>query len=213
MDVNRARGDRGMTLIELLVAMTLLGVVSSLVVVGVRDAVRIMTHSDDENRGLQDAKIILDRLSRDIRQARGVVCDEDPPDPGDPVVDANGLPTRCPDYVQLWIDDDSDYLEDATEVVTWQLSENGDGVHFDVWRCRGSLGSDPCDGTATGVERRLQASALIVRTLFNYADASGSPVEPEDATLVRLRMDYDAIVGRGVDVKQASVSARLRNKG
>ena len=55
MDRTRLRDSRGMTLVELLVAMTLLGVVSSLVVVGVRDAVRIMTHSDDENRGLQDA--------------------------------------------------------------------------------------------------------------------------------------------------------------
>lgn len=213
MTTDRLRQSEGMTLIELLVAMVLLGVVSSLVVVGVQGAVRVMTHSDDENRGLQDAKIILDRLSRDIRQARGVVCDAEPPEPGDPVVDANGLPVRCPDYVQLWIDDDSDYLEDASEVVTWQLSENGDGVHFDVWRCRGALEGDPCDGEAEGVERRLQASALIVRTLFNYADTAGTPVEPEDATLVRLRMDYDAIVGRGVDVKQASVSARLRNKG
>jgi prepilin-type N-terminal cleavage/methylation domain-containing protein len=202
-----------MTLIELLVAMTLLGVVSSLVVVGVRDAVRVLTLSDDENRGLQDAKVILDRLSRDIREARGVVCDSAPASPGDPVVDADGLPSRCPDHIQLWVDDDSDYLEDASEVVTWQLSDNADGIHYDVWRCRGALGSDPCDGDATGVERKLQASALIVRTLFNYADASGNPVEPEDATLVRLRMDYDAIVGRGVDVKQASVSIRLRNKG
>lgn len=213
MILQRARETRGMTLIELLIAMTLLGVVSSLVVVGVREAVRVMTHSDDENRGLQDAKVILDRLSRDIREARGVVCDDPDPAPGDPVVDVDGLPTRCPDYVQLWIDDDSDYLEDADEVVTWQLSENADGVHFDVWRCRGSLGADPCDGEATGVEKRLQASALIVRTLFNYGDASGAPVEPEDATLVRLKMDYDAIVGRGVNVKQASVSVRLRNKG
>lgn len=213
MITQRARDTRGMTLIELLVAMTLLGVVSSLVVVGVRDAVRVLTHSDDENRGLQDAKVILDRLSRDIREARGVVCDDPDPEPGDPVVDLNGLPTRCPDYVQLWIDDDSDYLEDTAEVVTWQLSPNGDGIHFDVWRCRGSLGVDPCDGEVTGVEKRLQASALIVRTLFNYADASGAPVEPEDATLVRLKMDYDAIVGRGVNVKQASVSVRLRNKG
>lgn len=209
----RSHRDSGMTLIELLVAMTLLGVVSSLVVVGVRDAVRVLTLSDDENRGLQDAKVILDRLSRDIREARGVVCDSAPASPGDPVVDADGLPSRCPDHIQLWVDDDSDYLEDASEVVTWQLSDNADGIHYDVWRCRGALGSDPCDGDATGVERKLQASALIVRTLFNYADASGNPVEPEDATLVRLRMDYDAIVGRGVDVKQASVSIRLRNKG
>jgi prepilin-type N-terminal cleavage/methylation domain-containing protein len=205
---------RGVTLIELLVAMSLLGVVSALVLVGVQGAVRVMTHTDDENRGLQDAKVILDRLSRDIREARGVVCDADPPESGDPVLDGAGLPIRCPDYVQLWIDDDSDYLEDAAEVVTWQLSENGDGVHFDVWRCQGALAeNDPCDGSAVGVERRLQASALIVRTLFGYADATGAAVQPEDATLVRLKMDYDAIVGRGIDLKQASVSARLRNKG
>ena len=213
MRTTRLSDQRGMTLIELLVAMTLLGVVSTLVVVGVSSAVRVLTQADDENRGLQDAKVILDRLSRDIREARGVVCDAPLPGPGDPVVDAQGLPVRCPDYVQLWIDDDSDYLEDAAEVVTWELSENDDGVHFDVWRCRGALGGDPCDGEAIGVERRLQASALIVRTLFNYADAAGSAVEPEDATLVGLKMDYDAIVGAGVDVKQASVSARLRNKG
>ena len=213
MRTPRPRDQAGMTLIELLVAMSLLGVVSALVLVGVQGAVRVMAHSDDENRGLQDAKVILDRLSRDVREARGVVCNQPAPASGDPVVDANGLPTRCPDFVQLWIDDDSDYLPDATEVVTWQLSPNGDGVHFDVWRCRGALGTDPCDGAATGVERKLQASALIVRTLFNYQDATGNPVQPEAATLVRLKMDYDAIVGRGVDVKQASVSARLRNKG
>ena len=71
----------------------------------------------------------------------------------------------------------------------------------------------PATGTPVGVQRRLQASALIVRTLFNYEDGRGTPVQPEDATLVRLRMDYDAIVGRGVDEKQATVSARLRNKG
>jgi prepilin-type N-terminal cleavage/methylation domain-containing protein len=213
MRIERLHDDDGMTVIELLVAMLLLGVVSSLVVVGVRDAVRILTQTDDENRGLQDAKVILDRLSRDIREARGVVCDDPAPAVGDPVVDAQGLPTRCPDYVQLWIDDDSDYLEDTGEVVTWELTESADGIHFDVWRCKGALGGSPCDAEATGVQRKLQASALIVRTLFNYADVAGNPVQPEDATLVRLRMDYDAIAGRGVDVKQASVSARLRNKG
>jgi prepilin-type N-terminal cleavage/methylation domain-containing protein len=213
MRSDRMRDEGGMTVIELLVAMVLLGIVSALVLAGVQSAARVLTRADDENRGLQDAKVILDRLSRDIREARGVVCDAAPPAPTDPVVDANGLPARCPDYVQLWIDDDSDYLEDPEEVVTWELSANADGIHFDVWRCRGALDGDPCDGSTVGVERRLQASALVVRTLFNYADASGNPVQPEDATLVRLKMDYDAIVGRGVDIKQASVSARLRNKG
>lgn len=214
MTPSPARDDRGMTLIELLVAITLLGVVSALVLVGVQNGVRVLAHSDDENRGLQDAKVILDRLSRDIRQARGVVCDATAPSPGAAVLDANGLPTRCPDHVQLWIDDDSDYMQDAGEVVTWALAANEDEVHFDVWRCKGALATgDPCDGDALGVNRRRQASALVVRTLFNYEDGQGVAVQPEDATLVRLKMDYDAIVGRGVTVKQAAVSARLRNKG
>jgi prepilin-type N-terminal cleavage/methylation domain-containing protein len=224
MRTQRFRGQGGMTLIELLVAMSLLGVVSSLVLVGVQGAVRVMTHTDDENRGLQDAKVILDRLSRDIREARGVVCDDPAPQPGDPVLvpfdhdqDATTAPImihkRCPDRAQLWIDDDSDYLQDSTEVVTWELAANADGVHYDVWRCKGALGVNTCDANAVGVDRRLQASALIVRTLFYYENTSGNVVEPEAATLVSLKMDYDAIVGRGVDVKQAAVSARLRNKG
>lgn len=214
MDTRTPRPEAGMTLIELLVAITLLGVVSSLVLVGVQNSLRTLTLSDDQNRGLQDAKVILDRLSRDIRQARGVVCDAAAPTAGAAVVDAQGLPTRCPDHVQLWVDDDSDYLLDASEVITWQLAPNPDNVHFDVWRCKGALTlGDACDGNAVGVQRKLQASALIVRTLFNYENGSGAAVEPEDASLVRLRLDYDAIIGRGVDEKQATVSARLRNKG
>ena len=88
----RRPAEGGMTLIELLVAMVLLGVVSSLVVVGVAQASRLLTHTDDENRGQQDAKVILDRLSRDIRQARGVVCD------------GAGGDTYCREHLQLWID-------------------------------------------------------------------------------------------------------------
>jgi prepilin-type N-terminal cleavage/methylation domain-containing protein len=189
--VERLRSTSGVTLIELLVTMTLLGVVSSLVVVGVQQAGRVLVHNDDENRGLQDAKVILDRLSRDIRQARGVVCD--------------GLygDTYCKEHLQLWIDSDSDYVEDPEEVVTWKLSDNPDGEHYDVWRIQ---------GVAPAVEiPRLQASALIVKTLFYYD--VGPNKDPSPARLVSLKMQYDAIVGRGVNIKEAAVSVRLRNKG
>lgn len=183
--------DAGTTLIELLVTMALLSVVSSLVLVGVQQASRVMTRSDDENRGLQDAKIILDRLSRDIRQARGVVCDGAAGD------------TYCRQHLQLWIDSDSDYLTDPDEVVTWKLEDNPDGEHFDVWRVQGVAPAIPT--------QRRQASALIVKTLFSYD--VGPDVDPSPATLVTLKMEYDAVVGRGTDIKQASVSVRLRNKG
>lgn len=187
----RSTAEAGVTLIELLVTMVLLGVVSSLVVVGVAQANRVLTHADDENRGQQDAKIILDRLSRDIRQARGVVCDG-----------ADG-DTFCREHLQLWIDSDSDYVEDPEEIVTWKLLDNPDGEHFDVWRIQGVA-------PAATTERR-QASALIVKTLFFYD--VGPDTDPSPARLVSLKMQYDAIVGRGVNIKQAAVSVRLRNKG
>ena len=183
--------DAGTTLIELLVTMTLLAVVSSLIVVGVQQASRVLTHTDDENRGLQDAKVILDRLSRDIRQARGVVCDGAAGD------------TYCRQHLQLWIDADSDYLTDPQEIVTWKLEDNPDGEHFDVWRVQGVAPATPT--------QKRQASALIVKTLFSYD--VGADVDPGPATLVTLNMEYDAIVGRGTNIKQASVSVRLRNKG
>jgi prepilin-type N-terminal cleavage/methylation domain-containing protein len=187
----RLRAQAGMTLIELMVAMTLLGVVSSLVVVGVQQAGRVLVHTDDENRGLQDAKVILDRLSRDIRQARGVVCDGLGGDP------------YCTQHLQLWIDADSDYLQDPEEVVTWTLEDNLDGEHFDVWRIQGVAPATP--------SKRLQASALIVKTLFFYD--VGANTDPTPARLVSLKMQYDAIVGRGTNIKEAAVSVRLRNKG
>lgn len=195
MNRQQQRGgpDGGMTLIELLVAMVLLGVVSSLAAVGVQQASRVLRHTDDENRGLQDAKVILDRLSRDIRQARGVVCDG-----------ADG-DTYCREHLQLWIDSDSDYIQDPQEVITWRLadSEDPEDDHFDVWRVQGVSPATPT--------KRLQASSLIVKTLFYYD--VGANRDPSSARVVSLEMEYDALVDQGVSRKKAAVSVRLRNKG
>ena len=83
LDEARARRDSGVTLIELLVTMMLLAVVSTLVLTAVIQASRVLTQNDDENTGLQDAKVIMDRLGRDVREARAVVCDGGLADPTD----------------------------------------------------------------------------------------------------------------------------------
>ena len=70
------RSDAGMTLVELMVAMTLLLGLSTMIVMFVSNTVRVQIDNDDENRGTPDAKVILDRLARDIRSARAATCND-----------------------------------------------------------------------------------------------------------------------------------------
>ncbi len=191
--MNRMRKDSGLTLVEVLVATVLLGVVSSILLTGLTRVVDVLTRADDNNRGMFDATVVLDRLARDIRQGRSVVCDGglaqlDDPSSADP---------DCSSHLQLWIDEDSDYAEDPSEVVTWRLARSVDGEHYDVIRYQ---------GLADAVGQK-QATSLIVRTLFTYDTAM-----PEDAQQVTLSMQYDAVVGHGTELKQATVSVKLRNK-
>ena len=87
--------------------------------------------------------------------------------------------------------------------MTWRLQKAADGVHYDVWRIRG----DGQDGNVP--QKKVQATSLIVKTLFTY----DTPHQPETARVVTMNLQYDAIVGRGVDLRNAVMSAKLRNKG
>jgi prepilin-type N-terminal cleavage/methylation domain-containing protein len=180
------RSDAGLTLVELLVAMILLGVVGSLVTAAVVNASHALIHTEDENKGLQDAKVILDRMGRDVRQARGVVCDGAAADP------------QCTYHLQLWVDSNSDYVQQDAEIITWKLEQNGE--HYDVWRVVGTGASAP---------RQRQASTLIVQTVFEYEQG----VSIENSQIVKIDLTYDAKVGIGTKERNASFIARLRNKG
>lgn len=191
-----ATGDRGVTLVELLVTMILLGVVGTLVTAAVVQAGRSLTHVDDENKGLQDAKVILDRMGRDVRDARGVTCDGGLADPSD----ATSSDPNCAAHLQLWVDTNSNYIQDASEVVTWRLEKNDDGEHYDVWRIT---------GTGSTAKRQRQASTLIVKNVYHYEDDT----QPAKSQIVKIGLEYDAIVGRGTDTRRAAMTVRLRNKG
>lgn len=204
LQTSRRAGDRGVTLIELLVTMILMGVVSSLVLGAVIQSTRVLTHVDDEESGLSDAKIVFDRIARDVRESRGVVCDGGLADPAD----ASSADPYCAAHLQVWVDSNSDYVEQPGEWITWRLEQNVDGVHHDVWRVTGK------DGTPQ--TRHQQASSLIVDAVFGYRDGSGliaANVLPTAAQQVDITLTYDTIVGRGANPRSVEFSARLRNKG
>lgn len=180
-----------MTLIELLVSMLILSVLGTVVAVAFAQTTRNFLHTDEENQGLADAKTVLDRVARDVRDSRGVVCDGGLADPSDPT----SADPNCAAHLQLWIDSDSDFAQDAVEVVTWRLQKAADGEHFDVWRISG-------DGS-----QQLVATSLIVQTLFEY-----DTPDPDNATVVTITMEYDARAGVGLDPRTASTTAKVRNK-
>jgi prepilin-type N-terminal cleavage/methylation domain-containing protein len=185
----RSRGaDDGVTLVEVIVAMFLMSVISGLVVVGVAQASRVLTHNDDENRGLQDAKVIMERLSRDIREARAVTCDA-------PLTQTS--PPRCADHLQLWIDTNSDYVEQPSEIVTWKVVPSTSGQHYDVLRIV---------GTGSSATTKVEATSLIVGAIFGYGG-----VQPEQASQVTIDLSYDAIINRGTSIRHAEFTAMLRN--
>lgn len=97
------REDRGTTLVELLVSMVLMAVVSGVVMTAVMNTHRVFRSDDDEAQGLADVKTVVERLGRDIRDARGV--------------DTGATNSQ----LTLWIDSNSNYRRENNEVVTWQI--------------------------------------------------------------------------------------------
>lgn len=184
----RSRRDDGVSLVELLVTIVLLSVVGTLTLATVISAHKSIRNVDDESIGLSDVRTVVERMGRDIRQARSVVCALDT------AVQADGDPS-CASHLQLWIDSNSNYRLDTGETIEWRLVANGDGVHFNVIR------------NTLGVGTQVEATSLVV--LFGFSYDTGSVTSATQT--VTTRMTYDAKVGQGTTNRVVTFSDRLRN--
>jgi type II secretory pathway pseudopilin PulG len=186
----RLAGCEGTTLIEVCITMLLFSMVSVLVMTSIQTASRANAQVDDQDRGLADLRIVTERMSRDLRLARGV----------DPLATTSQL--------TVWIDFDSDYKRDADENVTWRI-QCRTGVdcttadrQYDVERVIGDV--DTGDVTIVG-------SSLVSDIAFAYVDDGAEVADPVDATAVQVEMDYDAIVDAYAKSETVKFEVRLRN--
>jgi type II secretory pathway pseudopilin PulG len=118
--VRRSGPDTGMTLVELLVSMMLLVVVGGISVAVFASLSRAQVRQSDESQGLQDVQTVVERLSRDLREARGV--------------DTSATSSQ----LTLWLDLNSDYVQTPDETITWKLKLDTATNHFDVLRINGN---------------------------------------------------------------------------
>lgn len=192
----RTRGDAGVTLIELLVGMVLLSVVGALVGRATLGAHEMLRLTDDQTQGLSDVRIASERLARDVRDARSVLCN--PPGTPTALVAADPL---CQYHLQLWVDYNSDYAQQAAETVTWRLQPGSQAGQYDLLRSAG--GSD-----------QVEARTIVTQVAFSYDRVPGSVAPAPGAahtTSVTTNMSYDAVLARGTSTKTVSLTARLRN--
>ena len=176
------RRDDGTTLVELLVTMFLMSIISGLVLTAVIQAQRVFVQTQDEDRGLQDAKVVLDRLGQDTRQGRAVVCDGGLADPSDP----SSADPYCASHLQLWVDTNSDYIKQDGEIITWRLKRSADAEHYDVLR---SLGTSPVVSTKVQATSLVHAVRLQVRRArrLRQPEVHPGPADQDRAAVRRHR--------------------------
>lgn len=184
--------DSGMTLVELLVAMVLIGVLGAIVSAAVLMSHRQVRIADDEATGLSDTRVVVERLGRDIRGSRGV--------------DAGATESN----LVLWIDYNSDYVRNtasqADEIVTWSVVDQGTGQYNTL---RQTAGGDV----------QIQARTLVSNLAFCYQTEPDSPclatplssAAADSTRLITVTLEYDSLVGIATDSRTTSFTERIRN--
>lgn len=185
-----ARTDtRGLSLVEVLIAASLTLVVMTLVTTAVIGGFRLHSATSAETAGQFDVRTTIERLGRDVRDARSI--------------DAGATSSK----LVLWIDANSNYTKDTSEIITWELVGPFNG-HYDVRR------------SAQGGTARIQSSLVVSQLAFTYKnsarDAIGlvtplTTVSAERAKIISAVIQYDAQTGTGTGTRVTQFTERLRN--
>ena len=144
------RDDGGFTLVELLVVIVMFGIIGTLTLTAVISTQKDYRVADDQSQGLSDVKVASERLARDVRDARAVVCDGAASDP------------TCTRHLQVWVDYNSNFLLDAGETVTWELKPEVAGAGV----C-GPTGHCDLVRTVNGASS-VEARTIVTNVAFTY---------------------------------------------
>ena len=176
MTARAARRRGGFTLVELLIVVVMIGLIGAMALVSFTSGHEALGRADDDSRGQQDLRIVTERLSRDIRAARGVET-------------GSGE-----DTLRVWIDYDANYRRSEDELITWQLSPNPDDPkHFNVVRSDAAGSGDTVgEALVSGIAFAYDAApditeSRVVTVTMTY-DAIVDAYLQKKQTTFRIRM-------------------------
>jgi type II secretory pathway pseudopilin PulG len=114
--MSRLRRDGGFQLIEGMMVTLLLGVLGMAITSVVASSLRTERVTDDLRTNLNEARVAVERMRLDVREARRIY-------PTSPQGVANG-----PAQLAIWRDVNQDQLQQTTEQVTYRFSTAADGT-------------------------------------------------------------------------------------
>jgi prepilin-type N-terminal cleavage/methylation domain-containing protein len=107
--ISSLNGERGVTLVELLIVMAVSAIVVTVAYAGLDGATRTDDFTREDTEALVSLRTGMDRLERELRQARTVYDDS------------------TSTTVRMWVDYDRDNQQDAVERVSWILAAGDTG--------------------------------------------------------------------------------------
>ena len=191
----RFRGEGGFSLSELLVVITVLGIVAAGTMTVVVTTSRANVYSRELRTVMDDGRISLDRIRKELRGGRRM------------------LAGSTAHHLYWWNDENQDGLQQLSERIHYCVAEL---VPNDTRTCETSAMTTAATGKKWQLIRwtddEAQADARsIARTLTRTAVFSGfaSPVTATDVVTTTFWLDYRSTTGP--DEIQLAADVRLRN--
>jgi prepilin-type N-terminal cleavage/methylation domain-containing protein len=187
-----AARQNGFTLVELLVAMVLVGVVATAVYASFISGVEASSSRDSQARAQNDARMAMEEFTRDVRQAVS---------PDGIVAPVAAAPTST--SIELWVDNNRSLTATAAapKRVRYRLS----GTNF----VRQVL-----TGTVWSAEEILAPAVANGSTaLFTAVDVNGAATTiPGAVATISLRLILGDRAGRASTTTELQADATLRNR-
>jgi prepilin-type N-terminal cleavage/methylation domain-containing protein len=191
----RTTSEQGFTLVELLVTITIMGVIATSITGVVISTFRVEQNQASLQDVVDDGRISLQRIRRELRAARRIHEDSD----------AGAL--------RFWVDQDQDQVATADEQHCYLVEPIGPGQ----WQISGwthaTNPSDCVDGASVpaGATRRVVARTLVDPEPFvAYDPVPGGPADPATRE-VTIQLVLEVVGARNFGQTTVEGDVRLRN--
>lgn len=181
------RDERGMTLVELIIAMTITTLVLGVVTAGVISLVRTDQFVEEDSQALRQLRTVMADFTKELRGARIVF-------PG------TGTNTSTARRINFWNDRDHDNVQDTNELIIWELVASG-------------TRADMVRRTAANTTNVTRARDIVLADAFTYlgiTSAGKVTLAPPNTTLVRVTVSADVSARHG-RARTIRTEVRLRN--